>query len=122
MRILCAGIGKTSTLEARVSLFYWTSCSGHIWDVLLSFVGCGFWKTAGGICQASFLRVSLGSSYAGPVFLFFLLMDFIRKAIERACLLMLRVFLVCFHHCLHQVARTSLDSSSEPKFWELRAC
>ena len=41
LRVLCAGIGKTSTLEARVSLFCWTSCSGHSWDVLLILAGFG---------------------------------------------------------------------------------
>ena len=44
LRFLCAGIGKTSTLEARVSFLYWTSCSGHSRDVLLILAGLGLGK------------------------------------------------------------------------------
>ncbi len=33
-------------------IFRWTSCSGHIWDVLLMPMWRICWKTVGGICRA----------------------------------------------------------------------
>lgn len=91
VKVLCAGIGQTSSLEARVSLFCWTSCSGNFMGCFVD--SCGVWirKTVGGVCQALLLRSSLGSSFTVEVLLLVLAQPFFAKPFL-IMLLSLRVF------------------------------